>query len=58
VSGSTPAASTKFPDEVGLDALIAFRDTWTNGPLRKKQERVIGFFWGLQKIKVNQTPTD
>jgi integrase/recombinase XerD len=57
-----------------LDALIAFRDTWTDGPLakRKKQERIIGFFWacvrrgyirdnptfGLQKIKVEQTPTD
>lgn len=64
----------KFLDEVDLDALIAFRDTWTDGPLakRKKQERVIGFFWacirrgyirdnptfGLRKIKVDQTPTD
>ena len=64
----------KFLDEVDLDALIAFRDTWTDGPLakRKKQERIIGFFWacirrgyirdnptfGLRKIKVDQTPTD
>jgi hypothetical protein len=26
----------KFLDEVDLDALIAFRDTWTAGPSRKK----------------------
>jgi hypothetical protein len=51
-----------------------FVDTWTDGPLakKKKQERVIGFFWacirrgyirdnptfGLRKVKVDQTPTD
>jgi hypothetical protein len=54
--------------------LLTFRDTWIDGPLakRKKQERLIGFFWacvrrgyitenptfGLGKIKVDQTPTD
>jgi integrase len=64
----------KFLDEIDLDALLSFRDTWIDGPLakRKKQERVIGFFWacvrrgyitenptfGLGKIKVDQTPTD
>jgi integrase/recombinase XerD len=64
----------KFLDEVDLDALVTFRDTWIDGPLakRKKQERLIGFFWacvrrryitenptfGLGKIKVDQTPTD
>jgi integrase len=64
----------KFLDEVDLDALLLFRDTWIDGPLakRKKQERLIGFFWacvrrgyitenptfGLGKIKVDQTPTD
>jgi integrase len=64
----------KFLDEVDLDALLTFRDTWIDGPLakRKKQERLIGFFWacvrrgyiienptfGLGKIKVDQTPTD
>jgi integrase/recombinase XerD len=36
----------KFLDEVDLDALLTFRDTWIDGPLakRKKQERLIGFF--------------
>ena len=64
----------KFLDEVDLDALLLFRDTWIDGPLakRKKQERLVGFFWacvrrgyitenptfGLGKIKVDQTPTD
>lgn len=64
----------KFLDEIDLDALLLFRDTWIDGPLakRKKQERLIGFFWacvrrgyitenptfGLGKIKVDQTPTD
>ena len=27
----------KFLDEVDLDALIGFRDTWTDGPLAKKK---------------------
>jgi hypothetical protein len=37
----------KFLDEIDLDALLLFRDTWIDGPLakRKKQERLIGFFW-------------
>ncbi|QNI34196.1 hypothetical protein H7849_10020 [Alloacidobacterium dinghuense] len=64
----------KFLDEIDLDALLLFRDSWIDGPLakRKKQERLIGFFWacvrrgyiaenptfGLGKIKVDQTPTD
>jgi hypothetical protein len=64
----------KFLDEIDLDALLLFRNTWIDGPLakRKKQERLIGFFWacvrrgyitenptfGLGKIKVDQTPTD
>jgi integrase/recombinase XerD len=64
----------KFLDEIDLDALLLFRDTWIDGLLakRKKQERLIGFFWacvrrgyitrqstfGLGKIKVDQTPSD
>jgi hypothetical protein len=36
----------KFLGEIDLHALIAFRDTWIDGPpaKRKKQERLIGFF--------------
>lgn len=36
-----------FIDEVDLDALLRFRTTWKDAPLsgRKKQNRVIGFFW-------------
>jgi integrase/recombinase XerD len=61
-------------DELDLDALLNFRNTWEDGPLakQKKQSRVIGFFWacvrrryltenpaiGLGRIKVVQVPTD
>jgi integrase/recombinase XerD len=64
----------EYLDEVDLDALLNFRNTWEDGPLakQKKQSRVIGFFWacvrrryltenpaiGLGKIKVVQIPTD
>lgn len=63
-----------YLDEVDLDALIIFRNTWKDGQLakQKKQSRLIGFFWagirrgyitqnptvGLGKIKVVQVPTD
>jgi len=61
-------------DELDLDALLNFRNTWEDGPLakQKKQSRVIGFFWacvrrryltenpaiGLGKNKVVHVPTD
>ena len=64
----------EYLDELDLDALLNFRNTWEDGPLakQKKQSRVIGFFWacvrrryltenpaiGLGKIKVVQIPTD
>lgn len=64
----------EYLDELDLDALMNFRNTWEDGPLakQKKQSRVIGFFWacvrrryltenpaiGLGKIKVLQIPTD
>jgi integrase len=64
----------EYLDELELDALLNFRNTWEDGPLakQKKQSRVIGFFWacirrryltenpaiGLGKIKVVQIPTD
>jgi integrase/recombinase XerD len=63
-----------YLDELDLDNLLNFRNTWEDGPLakQKKQSRVIGFFWacvrrryltenpaiGLGKIKVVQIPTD
>lgn len=42
----TKSEGYKFLDEIDLDALMSFRDTWIDGPLakRKKQERLIGFF--------------
>ena len=64
----------EYLDELDLDSLLSFRNTWEDGPLakQKKQSRVIGFFWacvrrryltenpaiGLGKIKVVQIPTD
>jgi integrase len=64
----------EYLDELDLDLLLNFRNTWEDGPLakQKKQSRVIGFFWacvrrryltenpavGLGKIKVVQIPTD
>jgi integrase len=70
----TKSEGYKFLDELDLDALMSFRSTWSDGPLakRKKQERLIGFFWmcvrrgyirdnptfGLGKIKADQAPTD
>ena len=64
----------EYLDELELDTLLNFRNTWEDGPLakQKKQSRVIGFFWacvrrryltenpaiGLGKIKVVQIPTD
>ena len=70
----TRAEGIEYLDELELDALLNFRNTWEDGPLakQKKQSRVIGFFWacvrrryltenpaiGLGKIKVVQIPTD
>ncbi|MHB1701394.1 MAG: tyrosine-type recombinase/integrase [Acidobacteriaceae bacterium] len=70
----TRVEGIEYLDELELDALLNFRNTWEDGPLakQKKQSRVIGFFWacvrrryltenpaiGLGKIKVVQIPTD
>ena len=70
----TQAQGFEFIDEIDLDALLNFRNTWSDKALakQKKQSRVIGFFWacvrrrylienpalGLGKIKVVQIPTD
>jgi integrase len=70
----TRIQGVEYLDELDLDSLLHFRDTWEDGPLakQKKQSRVIGFFWacvrrryltenpaiGLGKIKVVQVPTD
>ncbi len=70
----TQVEGVEYLDELDLDALLNFRNTWEDGPLakQKKQSRVIGFFWacvrrryltenpaiGLGKIKVVQVPTD
>jgi len=63
-----------YLDQIELDTLLNFRNTWKDGKLakQKKQSRLIGFFWacvrrgyiaqnpcmGLGKIKVVQIPTD
>jgi integrase/recombinase XerD len=63
-----------YLDQIDLDTLLNFRNTWKDGKLakQKKQSRLIGFFWafvrrgyiaqnpcmGLGKIKVVQIPTD
>ena len=70
----TRVEGIEYLEELDLDALLNFRNTWEDGPLakQKKQSRVIGFFWscvrrrylsenpavGLGKIKVVQIPTD
>ncbi len=70
----TRVEGIEYLDELDLDTLLNFRNTWEDGPLakQKKQSRVIGFFWacvrrryltenpaiGLGKIKVVQIPTD
>jgi integrase/recombinase XerD len=70
----TRVEGIEYLDELELDTLLNFRNTWEDGPLakQKKQSRVIGFFWacvrrryltenpaiGLGKIKVVQVPTD
>ena len=70
----THVEGIEYLDELELDTLLNFRNTWEDGPLakQKKQSRVIGFFWacvrrryltenpaiGLGKIKVVQIPTD
>lgn len=70
----TRVAGIEYLDELELDTLLNFRNTWEDGHLakQKKQSRVIGFFWacvrrryltenpaiGLGKIKVVQIPTD
>ncbi|MGA8909058.1 MAG: hypothetical protein WB524_15695, partial [Acidobacteriaceae bacterium] len=43
----TRVQGLEYLDEVDLDALLAFRSTWTEGAIVrvKKQDRVIGFFW-------------
>jgi integrase/recombinase XerD len=67
-------AGLEYLDQVNLDALINFRNTWKDGRLakQKKQSRVIGFFWecvrrdyiiknpalALSRIKVVHVPTD
>jgi integrase/recombinase XerD len=64
----------RFLRDVSLPQLIAWRGSWSDGPLaaRKKQERVKGFFWfcwrnkwisenpalGLSKIKVTAKAVD
>ncbi len=64
----------RFLKEIKLQHLREFRATWNDAALakKKKQERLIGFFWfcvragwltvnpttGLGKIAVDQTPTD
>lgn len=63
-----------YLDQIDLDTLVNFRNTWKDGKLakQKQQSRLIGFFWacvrrgyiaqnpcmGLDKIKVVQIPTD
>jgi len=70
----TRVEGIEYLDDLELDTLLNFRNTWEDGPLakQKKQSRVIGFFWacvrrryltenpaiGLGKIKVVQIPTD
>jgi hypothetical protein len=70
----TRVQGLEYLDEVDLDALLAFRSTWTEGAIVrvKKQDRVIGFFWdcfrrnyvtqnpalSLSKIKTTPVPTD
>jgi integrase len=70
----TRVQGLEYLDEVDLDALLAFRSTWTEGAIvkAKKQDRVIGFFWdcfrrnyvtqnpalSLSKIKTTPVPTD
>ncbi|HEV2133137.1 MAG TPA: tyrosine-type recombinase/integrase [Terracidiphilus sp.] len=72
--GWTRTQGLDFLDEIDLDALLNFRNTWGDAPLakQKKQSRLVGFFWacvrrryvqenpalGLGKIKVVQIPTD
>jgi len=67
-------AGLEHIDQIDLDALLNFRNTWKDGRLakQKKQSRLIGFFWacvrrdyiiknpsmGLGRIKVVQVPTD
>lgn len=62
-----------YIDQLDLDVLLNFRNTWKDGRLakQKKQSRLIGFFWacvrrdyiiknpsmGLGRIKVVQVPT-
>lgn len=64
----------RFLKEIDLLMLRDYRASWTDGPLakKKKQERIIGFFWfcvraswltsnptqGLGRISVDPTPTD
>lgn len=70
----TQAQGLEYIDEIDLDILLNFRNTWKDGALakQKKQSRVIGFFWacvrrrflienpalGLGRIKVIHIPTD
>jgi len=67
-------AGLEYIDQIDLDVLLNFRNTWKDGRLakQKKQSRLIGFFWacvrrdyiiknpsmGLGRIKVVQVPTD
>ena len=43
----TQAQGLEYIDEIDLDSLLNFRNTWKDGALanQKKQSRVIGFFW-------------
>lgn len=72
--GWTEAKGLRLLKELNLALLREFRGTWKDGALakKKKQERIIGFFWfciragwlrsnpttGLGKIAVDQAPTD
>ncbi|HTU48514.1 MAG TPA: site-specific integrase [Bryobacteraceae bacterium] len=70
----TQQKGLRYLKEVNVPLLREFRGTWQDAPLakKKKQERLIGFFWfcvrsgwltgnpttGLGRIIVDQTPTD
>jgi hypothetical protein len=48
----------KFLDEVDLDALIAFRDTWTAGPLAKKSRSASSASFGRASVAVTLEQSD
>jgi hypothetical protein len=50
----------EYLDELDLDSLLNFRNTWEDGPLakQKKQSRVIGFFWACVAPLPYREPSD